>query len=463
MSVAIEINDAGLCAATAAGGLLGLDSPGVAFLDGSTLRVGTAAAERARLRPTHVHDRFWAELDREPLSRPFPGEWSAADLAHAHLSDLRAELGEVVADGVLLVLPGSFSAESASLLLGIARAAGLPVEGLVDSSVASLARRRSHGGGAVLHVDLELHRAVLTSLDLSDGVARGRVELLEGLGLRSWRDTVARTVAELFVRETRFDPLHSAESEQALHLLLPEVLASLSKSGAADIIIASAGGERRLRLTRREMGRELEALTQELAAAVAARLASAAGAALAVSHRVAALPGLAERFEETAAAVATRLPAGAAVLGAVERAGDIRSGEDALPLVLRLGSQLSTGASLLAPEVGESEVRRAATHAVVNGVAHSLVTAPLALGVSVPPSLRGVDLEGEVAGISRHHCTLECRDGRVTVTDCSSWGTFVNGERIEEPTALHAGDRVRLGSPGVEIQLIAVAEEDGPS
>ena len=460
MSIAIEINDAGLCAAAGSKGLLDLHSPGIALLDGATLRVGSVAAESARLRPTHVHDRFWAELGHEPLSRPFPREWSAADLAHAHLADFRAGLGESVDDGVVLVLPGSFSAQSAALLLGIARAAGLPVDGLVDSAVAALARGRSTGAGPVLHVDLELHRAVLTSLVLSGGVVRERVELLEGLGLRSWRDAVARTIAELFVRETRFDPLHSAESEQALHLLLPAVLDDLTKSGATDVVLPAVGGERRLRVTREEISQALEPLTHGLATAVSVRLASLGSSALAVSHRVAALPGVTGRFEEASTAVATRLPVGAAVLGAVERADDIRSGNDALLLVVRLGSKTSMTASD-SHGVGASEGRRGATHALIDGVAHSLLNAPLAVGVSIPSTLRGVDLEGEVAGISRHHCTLEYLEGRATVTDCSTWGTFLNDQKIEAPTVVHAGDRVRLGSPGVEIRMIALAEEDG--
>jgi hypothetical protein len=34
----------------------------------------------------------------------------------------------------------------------------------------------------------------------------------------------------------------------------------------------------------------------------------------------------------------------------------------------------------------------------------------------------------------------------------------VNGERVQERVRVHAGDRVRLGEPGVELALIAVGE-----
>jgi pSer/pThr/pTyr-binding forkhead associated (FHA) protein len=43
----------------------------------------------------------------------------------------------------------------------------------------------------------------------------------------------------------------------------------------------------------------------------------------------------------------------------------------------------------------------------------------------------------------------------VVVEDTSTWGTFVNGERIASRAVLAAGDRLRLGTPGIELQLIA--------
>ena len=65
---------------------------------------------------------------------------------------------------------------------------------------------------------------------------------------------------------------------------------------------------------------------------------------------------------------------------------------------------------------------------------------------------------GETTGISRHHCTLLAADGEALVLDHSSWGTFVNGERVASRAVVHVGDRLRLGSPGLELVLVAVKE-----
>ena len=45
--------------------------------------------------------------------------------------------------------------------------------------------------------------------------------------------------------------------------------------------------------------------------------------------------------------------------------------------------------------------------------------------------------------------------------DLSTYGTFVNGERIGGRMSLQAGDRLRLGTPGVECELVRVVDDDG--
>lgn len=56
--------------------------------------------------------------------------------------------------------------------------------------------------------------------------------------------------------------------------------------------------------------------------------------------------------------------------------------------------------------------------------------------------------------VSRKHCRLEDRGGRVTLVDGGSGnGTFVNGQKIAQPTALSAGDKVVVGPLGFVVRL----------
>ena len=54
------------------------------------------------------------------------------------------------------------------------------------------------------------------------------------------------------------------------------------------------------------------------------------------------------------------------------------------------------------------------------------------------------------------HCSLQRHGDVVLVEDHSTYGTFLNGARIEGSAPLAAGDRLRLGTPGIVLQLIAV-------
>jgi len=68
-----------------------------------------------------------------------------------------------------------------------------------------------------------------------------------------------------------------------------------------------------------------------------------------------------------------------------------------------------------------------------------------------------------VAGVSRSHCTLESQGGQAFVVDHSTYGTFVNDERVGGRLQLKVGDVLRLGAPGVSLELIRVLPDHGAS
>jgi len=96
----------------------------------------------------------------------------------------------------------------------------------------------------------------------------------------------------------------------------------------------------------------------------------------------------------------------------------------------------------------------APSHVLLEGRAYSLNTDSLVVG----RTLGSVQLPDGLAGVSRRHCTF-VRDGeQLVLLDHSTFGTYVNGERVHERVRVYAGDRIRLGEPGVELALIAVGE-----
>ena len=64
-------------------------------------------------------------------------------------------------------------------------------------------------------------------------------------------------------------------------------------------------------------------------------------------------------------------------------------------------------------------------------------------------------------GISRDHCTLIMKNDRCILNDLSRYGTYLNNQRIKGPSILNIGDKIRIGSPGIEITLITIGKTFG--
>jgi hypothetical protein len=253
------------------------------------------------------------------------------------------------------------------------------------------------------------------------------------------------------VRRTRFDPLHQAATEQQLFDRLPGWLARLADVDSIDIELESGAGRFGVSLRREQFVLAAETWYTQLADLI--RLSRRAGepVTVALSARAAMLPALAERCASLGDVAMHPLPEGAAALGALAWAQDICDRPGTLVIALERDKPARHGASAALPDARGTMP----THVVYGGHAHRISAEPLSIGLE-PGEDRSIALQGPAAGISRAHCTLVLQDGAVVVRDHSRYGTFVNGERVSGIVALAAGDRLRVGSPGVVLELVAV-------
>lgn len=452
-ALAVEVNDVALIARRAGDPQALPASPGLVLLDAGRLLVGAEAAEAARTKPRFVHDTYWDPLDTAPAGVPFPDGVRRADLAHAQLAALRDAAGPEV-DECYLAVPGFWSMASLGLLLSVARAAGLPVVGLVDAAVA--AASLGHSGEALVHLDLTRRRALATAMRQGAEVARDRVLPAEGRGWAAFEQVWSAAVAGQFVRETRFDPRHAGSSEQELHDALPAWLGELCVRQSLPATLRAGGREHTIELTRAALLGAAADLYRGLAELVTQATREGAPTTLLLSHRVARLPGLADRLRGMPDVTLVELHASAAPSGALEHRAAVRHAGDALPFVTRLPSGLAHEKRSPPAHGRAAAGAPPATHVLVEGTAHRIDAAGLALGTAPPTGMRGVVLRGDTTGVSGHHCTLQGAGGEAVVEDHSREGTFVNGERVTGRAPLRAGDRLRLGSAGPELLLVAV-------
>jgi hypothetical protein len=455
----LELNDTGI--AVHDGQRCLLESPGYALLDTTTLIVGNEAYHNARLDPGHLNNRFWDQLSLDPLPIPTSLARHHADIAYTHLAQIwdqiRSETEEVI-----IAVPGSFDRQQLGLLLGMANECRMPVAGLIDTAVAA-SSKSLNSSDRLIHLDIHLHRFILTELERGPSLRRIRVRQLTKTGHLALRETWVEAIADAFIRTTRFDPMYSAASEQLLHERLPFWLGELR-------------GKDRIRV---EMPHKDKTFSVVLNAA---RLVQAVASvyeqiklfiqdildpyphdpiALQLSHRLVDLPGLTDSLTQIKNIKLIALGPETVALGALQHLPHTRKSDDSLSLVTDIPVPFSRPDEMQPPAREILPVAGKPSHILYRARAYPISDEPITVGSQVTEKYRKLNLIGPLHGVSRNHCTIYIKENGVWLEDQSTYGTFVNGEKVSGRVLLNLGDKIRIGTPGEELQIITLVASDG--
>ncbi|MBM0104528.1 FHA domain-containing protein [Steroidobacter sp. S1-65] len=461
--LALELIDAALVVARQHGDAVDVvaDAPGVALLEDQTTVTGVDALQRLRVKPLLANTNFWRALSTQPLTRPSRVAGTTADVAFAQAEQLLGRFKG--SESVLLAVPAGYTREQLGLLLGVINETGVRVAGLVDAALAACSLEPAPA--RVLHLDLELHQALLTVLEYSGGehpgLKRSRYEIALRHGLLGIQQTLMQFIAENFVRKTRFDPLHEASSEQRLHDRLPAWLSELQQAETITLSFQFDQRELQLEMERGQLIAAAEPHYAELLRLVQGARVAGMAIDLRVSQRVASMPGLLDRLRTLRDCTIQVLPPAAAAWGALQYEASIRRAPDSLALVYQLPVSRAESGETQAPDFEATPPQLRPTHVLFQGRAWSIDEQPLTIGWAVEGRPRALTLPSALPGISRSHCTLVRRNGAVMIEDHSTYGSFVNDEKVVGRTALTVGDRLRLGSPGITLELIQLVNDDG--
>jgi len=321
----IEINDVAVTLADARGIL---KSASCALLHGKELLVGDEARARSRLNPRLTYDRFWTQLDQQPLRRPAGDAKSHADLAWFHLKHLWDRAGEPE-DEIIFAVPPDWEKSQLALLLGIAQACGIPSVGLIAAPIAAASNLATETD--LLYLDAQWQRVRATRLKRDTELALGHSWEASKRGISAFYEQWANLVAQQFLHELRFDPMHHGNSEQLLYNQLPHWLQSLHDRPSALLEL-----EVDSRLYRIEMPRQalIRAMADDYQSIIDnARLDNPGQVVL--SYRLAELPGLSETFEREGLTIAV-CPEEAVAKGVLNHFESIRSDPEAPAFVTRL-------------------------------------------------------------------------------------------------------------------------------
>jgi pSer/pThr/pTyr-binding forkhead associated (FHA) protein len=109
-------------------------------------------------------------------------------------------------------------------------------------------------------------------------------------------------------------------------------------------------------------------------------------------------------------------------------------------------------------ESSHADAQAMATHVVYRGRAVPITAVGLVIGRD-PDGAQTLRLPEGVAGLSRRHCTLRHDGARTQLIDHSTHGSFIDGVRVRGRALLTAGTTLRVGTPGIELSLIALGTE----
>ena len=402
--------------------------PGIALVERGRTQFGSEATAQSRLHPRQAHNEFWQRLNADPVTPAGRGVANQADLVYLQLRAIR-EAARLDRADLVVAAPSTTTPAQLGLLLGIAAEAGFDVRAVVDAAVAAASTQSLTGSCRV--VDIGLHRAFVTQIDLQDGetVARGTVDEVPAVGFAALVEGWVDTVADSFVETTRFDPLRIAATEQQVF----DQLLSGVRSNGAEITVAVEhdGLSREVNISRRALSQKSQQRYGLLATAIGAP------STLLVTHRVRRLPGVTASLQEAGHQIVA-LPADA-VASAVQRHGEVFAPDAG-------GAKLISSLALLsAPAESAATQRAQPTHLLCGALA-------LPLGDEVnaaehPASTR------QAAGFR----ILKDGAGFRVVPNADARVRF-NGEPLDFDRPVHAGDRIE--SDGDEFQLIRAVAAD---
>jgi len=451
--LAAHINDAGISVLSAE--RLLYREPGFALLDDDELITGSKAFANARIKPRRIQNRFWSELTTDALPDRRFQHLSSADLVSRQLEQIWKAVA-ASGDRLVVAVPAYMAGENLGLFLGIANELDVPVAGLVDAAVA--ATRREYQGAVPAHVDLGLHVATLSRLRQNGQVQLDRSAVIENSGLLPLYDAWVRVIADAFVKQSRFDPLHTAETEQLLLDRLGDWLGDASSNDRLALEIEYRGIAHSAELESLELISAAGPFYQRIASQLRAMYRAEETPAIQLSDRAARMPGLADMLAARVGGEIFLLEPGATARGLLTRCRDMQRGDGGVTLI----RQLPWDQSPVKIEQDEAPVTAGQpTHLLFEHTAYPIDGRTLLIGSQPVAGERWIDLRGDMPGVSRRHCSIERSNGQCVVQDFSRYGTFLNGHKIDGSAVLQVGDVVRLGSPGYEFQVIMTEPNDG--
>ena len=257
--VIIELYDAGIRIGD--GKNILVDSISCALIESKTILVGEQAEHQAHLRPREISTNFWGHLSKNSETKHVV---SNANIALQHLEHA-CSVANCATQDVILITPITLDKQDLGLLLGICKKLSLHVVAIVCN--ATLAMQHPMENCKAVYFDLLQQNLAVSELIQNDtGVSLKQPSRVISYGLHSFINNCARSIADKFISETRFDPLHTANDEQLFFDMLPLWLSMLEENSSIECKLNTAEKHFSINIDRHYLRQSNQILFDEVAA-----------------------------------------------------------------------------------------------------------------------------------------------------------------------------------------------------
>ena len=414
---------------------------------------GSAALAVSRGRPDEVSLGHWRELGRnEMASRNVAREM----IAQLHALNITERIEAVIA------IPADLDVSALAALRGALHAAGVEARAFVDAGALSSAAIGERGHYVLLDAGWRSATAARVAGGAECVVEESFVS--ERANLLDVYDLWLIGVSAAMVKNTRFDPLLSLEVEQRLFAALPQIAARAATEGKTEAALEENGSRFAVEVEAQMFADAAQPFYRELARLARSARIAGQSAALVLPAESRRWPGFLPRLLENEQDGVVIAPAGLAAVAASLQVAEAEVAPRLRRRVARIADHSLASAIEYVSAATTSPGRALpVTHILYGGDSMRFPESGLVIGTEEVSNTPHITLPRAAAGVSRRHCSLRREGERTVLIDHSRYGTWINGARVRERAPVRPGDRVRVGTPGVEFTLISAAAFGGAS
>lgn len=424
--------------------------PGYAFVDKHGIQIGKEAIGKSRIFPKNIENEHWLNLSTSALKPNNSQRYSSADLVSHQLEEIQAVLNQDTL--IIVIVPPYMTNKQLSLFLGIANDLNLSIIAFIESSVA--ASRYQYTDAKLVHIELHLHSMSVSLMSQEGKVKVEESIIIEKCGQTTFYKAWINMISAAFIDQCRFDPLHSAESDQAIIDGLPLWISDSINKDAIEISIKYDKQIYKIEIESAKFCEAAKPLYRLLINRVRSIFSVNDLPAIQLTNQVAQLPGVIDALKNSLSSSVYVLDDGEIERGALSRCSKEISKGSSLKLQKSLDwDKPSVTVERITRNLQNSD---RPTHILYENIAYKIDGSPIMVGSNPTDSDTTIKIKSEITGISRNHCSFVMKDDDCIVFDHSRYGTYLNDERLQNNTILHNGDVVRIGSPGINLLMISI-------